>query len=102
MEIQSCAEELDLAGAGIKHGKCIDDLWLGRIFNRSFPPAKDKGQRPACGCIRSVDIGAYNSCPHGCVYCYANSSQARVRNNRQQHDPESPLLIGWQTRPDLL
>ncbi|NJD90054.1 MAG: DUF1848 domain-containing protein, partial [Geobacter sp.] len=42
MEIQSCAEELDLDGAGIRHGKCIDDLWLGRIFKRSFPPAKDK------------------------------------------------------------
>lgn len=42
---------------------------------------KDRGQRPACGCIPSRDIGAYGTCPHLCVYCYANKSEAEVRRN---------------------
>lgn len=45
---------------------------------------RDKGQRQFCGCMVSKDIGEYNTCPHLCEYCYANTSkEIAVRNWRQ-------------------
>lgn len=48
-------------------------------------PSKDKGQREACGCIKSKDIGEYNTCPHLCEYCYANASKNRALQNYNIH-----------------
>lgn len=61
----------------------------------SYPAAEGPGQRPGCGCVESVDIGAYGTCLNGCRYCYANRSEAAAADNHLRHDPHSPLLIGW-------
>jgi DNA repair photolyase len=94
MEIQSCAEAVELSSVGIEHGKCIDDDLLKREFGLLLPGAKDKGQREECGCIKSVDIGQYNTCAHGCAYCYATFNQTAVAKNKKLHDANSPFLIG--------
>lgn len=71
MEIFSCAEPIDLSPYGIAPGKCIDDAYLRRTFGIEVTRRKDPSQRKACGCVVSKDIGTYNTCRHGCVYCYA-------------------------------
>lgn len=57
---------------------------------------KDKGQRQFCGCIVSKDIGQYNTCPHLCEYCYANTSkEAAVANwKRHKQNPSGEKIIG--------
>jgi len=104
MQIQTCAEPLELGQLGITRGKCIDEVLLGELFDLRLSPAKDPGQREACCCIRSVDIGAYDSCPHGCIYCYASTRQQATLANYRRHDPLSPFLVGTATEalPELL
>lgn len=94
LKVETCSELIDLSSIGIDHTKCIDDRLISRIIGQELRIDKDKNQRDICGCAASVDIGAYNTCKHGCLYCYANFSDAAVRNNLLKHDPNSPMLIG--------
>ena len=71
IKLQTCSEAVDLSMYNIKHGKCIDDELICKLFDYNGQVAKDKNQRAACGCVKSIDIGAYNTCYHNCVYCYA-------------------------------
>ena len=94
LDIYSCAEEVNLTGQGIQHGKCIDEALINDLFGLLIPNNKDTGQREACGCVKSTDIGAYNTCLHGCQYCYATYNQNQANSNFKKHDPLSPFLSG--------
>jgi hypothetical protein len=94
-EIQSCAEEIDLRPFGIHPGKCIDDALMERAFGIQVSGLKDPAQRPLCGCVRSRDIGMYDSCLHGCLYCYANRPQPETARPSLRHFENSPSLLGW-------
>ena len=92
LEIESCAEAIDLEEVGIKHGCCIDKNLIEQIIGYPLKGTKDKNQREECGCFESVEIGTYNTCKNGCKYCYANYNEGQVIRQTQLYDPESPIL----------
>lgn len=94
MRISACAEGIDLGGLGIAAGKCISDELISRLFDITVTGEKDRHQRKACRCVESKDIGRYDTCVHGCVYCYANGGGAATARNYAAHDPGGEALCG--------
>lgn len=94
LSVESCAEDIDLSDVGIQSGKCIDDNLISEVIGVPITVDKDKTQRAECGCAASIDIGAYNTCNHNCLYCYANFNNKAVEQNCGAHNPESLLLFG--------
>lgn len=117
IKASTCAEPLELYQFGIEHNKCIDEELIlkithrseqlcslfgfevavqGDLFNSSYKVPKnlkDMGQRAECGCVFSKDIGQYNTCPHLCVYCYANTSENVVKKNAASFLVNSDTII---------
>lgn len=100
ISLRTCADPTDYSELGIKPAKCIDDERIAAITGKTIPYRKDPYQRPECGCIRSVDLGAYHTCLHGCRYCYANHNHETAVENNTLHDPDSPFLIGGPAETD--
>lgn len=119
LQLGTCSEKIDLEKYAIVHNKCIDDDLMIDLFSDDkglmdflgveihggglfgdgevikTRNLKDKGQREDCGCIMSKDIGAYNTCPHECNYCYANTSKEIAMRNYQRYleDKNSESII---------
>ena len=92
--LQTCGTNGDYSRYGIHASGCMTLDILGQANGISFKNLKHKGMRQGCHCIESRDIGAYDTCLNGCKYCYANKSPQKAFENRQYHDPASPLLLG--------
>jgi hypothetical protein len=78
---------MDLEKYGVRHNRCVDGDLIARIAGKGINHKKDPSQRVECGCAASRDIGAYNTCRHGCVYCYAARGQKKAA-----YDPGSSIL----------
>lgn len=102
MQVLSCAENINLEVQGVEHGCCIDPHLIEEICGYNIEAKKDKNQRKECGCVESIDIGAYNTCCHACAYCYANFNNEKVKNQSSRHIKTSSLLIGELTEDDVV
>ncbi len=71
--------------------RCIDAGRLGEVAGRPIA-APVKGNRPGCLCAASRDIGAYDTCPHGCAYCYAVADRNRTKAAHAAHDDRAEML----------
>jgi hypothetical protein len=93
--LQSCCLDLVVdPDAGVEQGHCVDPELVAVARGEAVRiPAKPS--REGCGCHASVDIGVYETCPHGCgaSYCYAVQSHERAVANRRAHDPDGEFLL---------
>lgn len=91
IELRICSEEDDIAG-NYTPARCIDNELLSTVSGLPIPYRRDPGQRKDCSCHRSIDIGSYNTCLHGCLYCYASHNPGLCSRNYNLHDPETDTL----------
>jgi hypothetical protein len=97
MRLSMCAQ-LAYVVPGVDQAHCVDADRLSDVLGRPIR-AKLKGNRADCGCFESRDIGAYGTCPHGCVYCYAVDDPGAAREAFRTHDPDAEMLAAPQATP---
>lgn len=90
--LYACCQDA-LVSDRVMKAHCVDADLLATLFpDRPLVPAA-RPTRAECGCASSRDIGMYDTCPYGCIYCYANGGHARAVTRHQQHDPDAATLI---------
>ena len=94
LKMKTCVEGTLLDQFGFDSSGCMTKQVLENAIGNNLKIPKGKYRIRECNCICGRDIGAYNTCLHGCRYCYANSNMQMVKRNQKLHNPDSPLLIG--------
>jgi len=91
IEMHTCCGDY-LVDDRIKKAHCVDGDLISRLFYEGKWKGAKKPTRKECGCTTSTDIGKYNSCPHGCIYCYANRNKEQAIELCNAHDPASAFI----------
>lgn len=92
ISLYTCAEDFAVGGL-IKKGSCVDADLIAELFPRKERVIGESLNRSKCGCSDNRDIGTYDTCPHGCIYCYAVRNRELALKNFQEHDPKADALI---------
>ncbi len=94
MSLRVCSQQTLLIPGVIEEARCVDADRLERVSGKAIlGKTRQKGNRKECGCFASRDIGEYDTCPHGCVYCYAVQHRELALQRYRAHDPLSEFLF---------
>ncbi len=88
--IHACCSDYLLSGR-IRKAHCVDAELLFRLYPERMINSRIRGTRKECGCYESTDIGAYDTCPHGCVYCYANTNKETAERRWKERTTDSGI-----------
>ena len=102
MQIHLCCENAGLVRENVDADGCMSKAVLEKALGCRLNVPKKRLARSECSCLLGADIGAYNTCGHGCLYCYANYDRETVMKNRKLHNATSPLLVGTVTENDVI
>lgn len=102
LQIHLCCENANLVRENVDADGCMSKAVLEKALGCRLDVPKRKNARSECACLLGADIGAYNTCGHGCLYCYANYDRETVLANMRLHNPSSPLLIGEVSAHDVI
>jgi len=91
IEMFSCCGDY-LLGEKVEKAHCIDSSIIERLFYPHGLSCRTKPTRNQCGCTESTDIGTYDTCPHGCIYCYANANKEKAFQAAGCHEKDSAFL----------
>ena len=93
MLLQTCGTDADFQRFGVLRSGCATAKRLEEATGCALKDRGRKGgERAGCMCMDWRDMGAYDTCPHGCRYCYANSNHDLARRRWRAYDPASPML----------
>jgi hypothetical protein len=94
MQLKICSQKAFLVPGIVEEARCVDADRLEKVAHCSIASkSKQKGNRKECGCFASRDIGEYDTCPHGCIYCYAVHNRELALSRFKEHDPLSEFLF---------
>lgn len=102
LQIHLCCENEGLVRENVDADGCMSKAVMESALGCRLDVPRKKPARSECQCLLGADIGAYNTCGHGCLYCYANYDKETVIKNMKMHDATSPLLIGNITEDDVI
>jgi DNA repair photolyase len=92
MTLYACCEDVFVTGK-VQKAHCVDGDLLAELYPDRPLIAQFRPTRQQCGCMISRDVGMYDTCPHGCVYCYANQSHQLALARFRAHDPKGDVLV---------
>ena len=102
LQVHLCCENAELVRENVDADGCMSKEVLEKALGCKLNVPQKKMARKECACLLGADIGAYNTCAHGCLYCYANYDRETVVKNRKLHNVLSPLLIGELSEYDVI
>lgn len=99
IEVGGCGS-MDLGAAGMSRMGCVDARFVERACGLPVSTHRSAGSRSGCYCMPSVDIGAYDTCANGCIYCYANAAGCASAPKKLLHANPSSAMLCDSLQPD--